>query len=737
VRFSPGVLLAWLAGAPRWLVGGALIALFAVDAYQGGDRLPLVAKLEAIAYDARLALTRAGTGDPQVVIVDIDEASLAREGRWPWPRDRVAKLVAQLFERYQVRAVGFDVLFAERDTSGGVHVLEDLALSKFKDSPLFTAALTELRPRLDYDARFAEAMRGRPVVLGIAFTDTTNTAGRLPVPAFTQADLGTHEIRIAPERGYTGNIPELARAAAGGGHIDPVFDVDNVIRRVPLVKRYNDAFYPALALATARIVVEAKGIVPRFDDNGDLDAFDLGGLVVPASREGLALVPYRGGPKTFRYIRAADVLDGTTPPDFAGAVVLVGTTAKGLQDIRSTPFAPDFPGVEIHANLLSGMLNDELKAVPAGARAVETLVMLVAGLLAVFVIPWRRPLFTVAGIFVVAALVTAVNLWFWTQQKSVVPLAATLALLLTLMLYNLLTGFVREARATRTLSDLFGEYVPPERVRQMRESGESFSMEGESRELTVLFSDVREFTAVSESLAPRELSALMNAYLTPMTEVIHRSRGTIDKYIGDAIMAFWGAPLANPRHAHDAVAAALAMRDRVATLRVEFAQRGWPPLAIGIGLNSGTMNVGDMGSRFRKAYTVLGDAVNLGSRLEGLTKLYGVTILCGEDTRIAAPEFVWREVDRVRVKGRAKPLAIYEPLGEKVDAETARQLDAWHAALARYRARDFAGAAPMFSALAATASGTALPKLFGERCATLASAPPPADWDGATSFTVK
>ena len=253
----------------------------------------------------------------------------------------------------------------------------------------------------------------------------------------------------------------------------------------------------------------------------------------------------------------------------------------------------------------------------------------------------------------------------------------------------------------------------------------------------MLFSDVRQFTAVSERLAPRELSAMMNAYLTTMTEKIHATRGTIDKYIGDAIMAFWGAPLANPMHARDAVAAALAMRDTMPALGPSFAMRGWPELVIGIGVNTGTMNVGDMGSRFRKAYTVLGDSVNLASRIEGLTKFYGVTILCGEGTRAAAPDFVWREIDRVRVVNREEPIAIYEPLGREIAANVRSRLDRWQEALAYYRARDFAAAHDHFADLGQQDVSTTLYTLFATRCRVYIAAPPADDWDGATNMTEK
>ena len=734
--FVPERLLHRLAGTPRWLTGLAIVAVFLVEPLLDENRhalsFPLAGKLEAIAYDARLKATMPGTKDPQIVIVDIDEKSLRREGHWPWPRDKLARLLDQLFDRYGARLVGFDIIFPETDTSSGSAVLEDLAHTELRRAPGFDATVGKLRKDLDYDARFARAMQGRPVVLAFTYTKDVQRAGTLPAPVFTAAALGGHDIPIADENGYAANLEILQRAAASAGHLDPLFDSDNVVRRIPLVKRYQGAFYPALAVAIAQAAVEGKAVVPHFDSNGDLDSLDLSGLVVPVARDGTALVPYRGPEKSFRYYSATEILAGTIPADaFTGAIVLVGTTAKGLSDLRSTPLAPDYPGVEIHANLVAGMLNEELKSVPAGTTQIEALIILVAGLLVVFAVPWRRPLLGVLGIVVVAAMVIGANLWFWRHDNAVVPLAATLVMLLVLLMWNIMTGYLREARAIRHLSDMFGEYVPPERVRQMREAGRSFSMEGESHELSVLFSDVRNFTSVSELLQPRDLSALMNAYLTPMTEVIHEHHGTIDKYIGDAIMAFWGAPLANPRHAHDAVAAALAMQQTMRSLAAPFRERGWPELEIGIGLNSGLMSIGDMGSRFRKAYTVLGDAVNLASRLEGLTKVYGVGIVCGEATKAGAPEFAWREIDRVRVKGREQPISIWEPLG--APGEASAFLAQWNQALACYRGVDFAEAREKFAALAPST----LRDLYVARCDEFIAAPPPADWDGTTRFTTK
>ncbi|HEV7412842.1 MAG TPA: adenylate/guanylate cyclase domain-containing protein [Casimicrobiaceae bacterium] len=696
----------------------------------------LLAKLEAISYDTRLKLTLPNRDDPQVVIIDINEPSLQREGRWPWSRDKLARLTTQLLDRYQARAVGFDVVFAEPDRSSGIDVLERLAQRDLREDRGYVATLDRLRPELDFDARFADAIRGRPVILGFGFTYEAQQIGALPPPLFRAEDIGGGVIPIQPAVGYTAAIAELAQAAAGSGHVDPFFDADNVVRRVPMVELYRNAYYPALSLAIARIVLEAKRVTPHFDSDQILDGFDVGGVALPTAADGTALIPFRGKPKTFRYYSAADVLAGSAPADFAGAIALVGTTAKGLQDLRPTPLAADFPGVEIHASLLSGMLNQNLKSVPANANAIEALIMLLTGLVVLFVIPYRDPVFNALGVVAVMGVVAAANLLLWIKLNEVVPVAATLLMLAVLFAWNMLAGFMREERKIRRVSAMFGEYVPRERVAQMVESGERYSMVGESRTMTVLFCDVRDFTAVSENLPPRELSAMLNAYLTPMTEIIHAHHGTVDKYVGDAIMAFWGAPIDNPNHARDAILAALAMQRRMSSLAEEFNKRGWPELAIGVGINSGAMNVGDMGSEFRKAYTVLGDAVNLASRLEGLTKEYGVAVIIGEEARAAVSDIRCREIDRVRVKGRANPVTIFEPLPEAEEA-IAGELAAWEKALLQYRERRFADAAASLAALASAHPATRLYAYFAQRCAMYAAARPPADWDGATNFATK
>jgi adenylate cyclase len=744
VALRPATRLKRLSRAPRALAGLLIIVVFLLHPLTqwGESAFPLLPKLEGIAYDLRLEWTLPNTGDAQVVIVDIDEPSLQREGRWPWSRDKLARLTTQLFERYGVRAVGFDVLFAERDLSSGVTVLDRLAEHELKSDTRFAAELERLRPQLDFDALFATAMRGRDVVLPIAFPREEETRGQLPPPLFTEADIAATPIPIEPEHGFVAPLPELAQAAAASGHIEPAFDADKLVRRVPMVKRYGGGFYPALSLAVVQTVVEAKSVKPHFDSEGKLDTLDVGGLALPVDKYGTALIPFRGKSKTFRFVHAADALEGSLASNdgtaLRGAIALVGTSAKALEDLRPTPLGPDFAGVEIHANLIAGMLNGEIKSIPADANAIEALVMVVAGLLALFAVPFRRPLLNALGVVGIAAAVLALNLALWVHWGQVIPVAATLLMLAVLFAWNMLSGFLREGAAIRKLSTMFGEYVPPERVAQMRESGEPFSMEGVSRKLTVLFCDVRNFTALSEKLPPRELSAMLNAYLTTMTQIIHDNRhGTIDKYVGDAIMAFWGAPEANPEHALGAVEAALAMQRRMPSLAEEFTRRGWPAFSIGIGINTGTMSIGDMGSKFRKAYTVLGDAVNLASRLESLTKEYGVGIIAGGSTVAAVRRIAWREIDRVRVAGKVETVTIYEPVGSAQDKQLVAELERHHRALALYRARNFDEAETAFATLAEEHPMTLLYAYFCARCAAFRQSAPPVDWDGATIFATK
>ncbi|WP_432240458.1 CHASE2 domain-containing protein [Herbaspirillum robiniae] len=742
----------------RWLLA---LALTVVAASQVIGVLPgeWVGRLDLFFYDLRMRVVKAEL-DPRIVIVDIDERSIAELGRWPWSRDVVAQLVKQMTQNYHAASVGFDVVFAEPDTSSGYSRLEELAKGELKDVPQFARQLQALKPEMDYDARLADALKGQPVVMGYAFSNESNavTVGQLPAPAFTVADLGGRRLEAVQWRSYGANLSQLQLAAAAGGFFNPMVDDDGMVRSVALISRQADGFYESLALATARVALNGKRIKPIFlrnDMMSDEAARDYGALdsiavevkpdtlFIPVERRMTAQVTYRGhgGPDggAFRYVSAVDVVRGAYPHDkLDGRIMLVGTTVPGLKDLRATPVNPVYPGVEIHANLIASILDGDFKQRPDFAVGYDMLQVVLIGLLLGLLLPMLGPLWSIVLTLASAFGLGAFNFWLYDAGGLVLPLATALLLVAALFICNLGWGYLFEYRNRKAIVNLFGEYVAPELVAEMAANPESYNMEGEIRELTVMFSDVRGFTTISESLPPNELREYINVYLTAMSEDIRNDRGTLDKYIGDAVMAFWGAPLEVPDHAARAVATALRMQQTTVKLNEEFIRRNWPPLKIGVGLNTGQMRVGDMGSKIRKAYTVMGDAVNLSSRLESITKVYGVGVLVGHATREAAPGFAYRELDRVRVKGKNEPVPIYEPLATEaeLDPELRAEVGQWHAALAALRAQRWDEAEAAILALREK-NARGLYDLYLERITHYRSDPPPADWDGVTTFETK
>lgn len=738
----------------RILIGVIVLALFCGHALQW-YRLPLLDNLENLVYDTRLQLTMPRTVDNRIVILDIDEKSLAEkerggEGRWPWSRDRLALLLDRLFDKYQVAIVGFDVLFAERDESSGVRVLERLGERELKNIPQFQEALRQLKPELEYDNIFAQRMKGRAVVLGYSFSKEEPGAapkkGMLPMPAFPAGTFAGRPMNFDFYNGYTANLAELQSHAAGAGHINPYVDIDGIIRRVPMLAEYAGAYYEPLSLAMVRVLFGVPPVKPLFADEGlsgayaGLEWLQVGSLKIPVDDTVSALVPYRGRQGSFRYYSAVDVLqERIDVAELQGKIVLVGTTAPGLKDQRSTPVDPVYPGVEIHANLIAGMLDENIKQKPPYVVGAEFMLLLLSGVAMALLLPFLSPFKSMLVTLLVMIIVLATNMAVFHLGNLVLPLASGLVMILMLFTINMAYGFFVEARGKRQITGLFGQYVPPELVDEMAKNPESFSMEGESREMTVLFTDVRGFTTISEGLDPKALSALMNEFLTPLTEVIYKHRGTIDKYMGDCIMAFWGAPLADPAHARNAILAAIEMQQVLRDLQPHFRSKNWPEIKIGVGLNTGRMSVGNMGSKIRLAYTVMGDAVNLASRLEGITKEYGADIIVGEGTRNAVPEVIFQELDRVRVKGKDQAVAIFQPLGlsEQLDAGRLKEAQLFQEALKLYRSQDWEMAELRLTELLKISSDSKLYRTYLERVEFLRANPPGPGWDGAFTFETK
>jgi adenylate cyclase len=742
----------------RIIIGLILVLVFLVHAVAlWGMRLPLIENLESIIYDTRLQLTMPGGVDPRIVILDIDEKSLAEkenggEGRWPWPRDRLALLLDKLFDKHEIAVLGFDVVFAERDESSGIRVLERLGARELRDVQQFQSVLKEIKPQLEYDDIFASKMTGRAVVLGYIFSGEDQglapRKGALPLPIFTTKSFAGTPIRTTSWNGYTANLGVLLKSAANAGHFNSHTDNDGIVRRVPMLAEYNGAYYEPLSLAMVRVLLgspRVKAISPfeKLAPKGypNLEWLEAGSLRIPVDDTASALVPYRGRKGSFKYYSIVDVMnDRIEPAELKGKIVIVGTTAPGLLDLRATPVDSVYPGVEVHANLIAGMLDGNIKQRPPYVLGAEFVLLLATGIVMALLLPLLNPLRSTLVTLLVLVVVLAGNLIVFERGNLVLPLASGLVMILMLFTLNMAYGFFIEARGARLITGLFGQYVPPELVEKMAENPEQFNMAPRAEELSVLFSDVRGFTTISEALTPEDLSQYINEYLTTMSLVIReRHRGTLDKYIGDAVMAFWGAPVADREHAKNAVLAALGMQSEAKKLNEKFKEKGWPTFKIGIGVNSGVMRVGDMGSQIRKAYTVMGDAVNLGSRLEGITKQYGADIIIGEATKALISGFNCRELDRVRVKGKDEAVAIYQPLGleGQVDQAKLDEMKLWNQALKYYRTQQWDHAELQLHSLKRTAPDSVLYDEFLARINYWRANPPEADWDGAWKFETK
>lgn len=754
----------------RALIGLVLTAMFASHAL-GLFHIRFITQLDNFIYDARLRVTMPNTVDDRIVILDVDENSLKMPelGRWPWSRDKMAQIMDTLFNTYQIKSLGFDVIWAEPDTSSGLGILKRLAKEDLRGSPEFGQALERLAPKLDFDKIFANSLRDRPVVLGYYFNSNKDATeiGTLPDPIFFKDDLANREKYFSLRKGYGANLENLSFEVPLAGHFNPTVDTDGVIRRVPMLAEYKGNYYESLSLSMYRLILglnnsEEKGSAGKMPEripgakllplgNNEqkglepilpIEGIQVGSTVIPVDRGSNLLVPYRGNRDSFAYISLGDVFAGKVPLEkLKGKIAFVGTTAPGLADLRATPVSGLYPGVEVHANLLAGMLDSEtmaFKSEPPFSTLLEFVGLVVIGLLLAILMAYL-PALAAAILFVVSlATVVITNVMLW-QQGYALPLAPFLLLIGLIYFSNVAYGYFVESKNKRQLADLFGQYVPPELVDKMAENPLQYSMAARKHTLTVLFSDVVGFTSISEKLTPAELTEFINEYLSEMSFVIRKEGGTLDKYIGDAIMAFWGAPIDDQDHATHGVLAALGMHEKLQELKKVYKEKNWPDINVGIGLSTGPMTVGDMGSVIRKAYTVMGDAVNLGSRLEGITRQYFVNILVSEETMRATRGILFRDIDMVRVKGKDNPITIYEPIAElaKTSTELQQNINTWNAMIKSYRLQNWSDAQSKLDGLIATDAGNKLYQMYAERIQFFKANPPPTNWDGVTKFDTK
>ena len=671
----------------------------------------------------------------KIVIIDVDERSLKQEGRWPWSREKLAKLVEAL-QRQQVKLIGFDVVFSEEERNAVQQVLAHSGLSDQAKQEL-----QSLIPVLDGDKKFAQAITQKTVLGFFLHGAGGINSGVLPTPLLTvePRDLDKITINFMPD--YTGNLAVFANAALGEGFITTLPDVDGVMRRSPLVLRYENGLYSSLSLELARIYLNQSSIQLQMVKSGGqlrLESINLGNHKIYTDESGMALIPYKGKGKSYTYISATDILNNpNNMPVLKDAIVLVGTSALGLTDLRTTPLQTGYPGVEIHANLLDAIIQsvgdqNHMYYRPDWEPGLTFLILLLSGLAFVFILPMLEPAYMLAVAGAWLTLLVIVNLVSWKVSHLDFPLAILVISTFSIAILNIGYGFLRTNNQKREMKMLFGQYVPPAHVERMLENHHLAGLEGESRHMTVLFSDIRSFTTISEGLKATKLKQMLNEFFTPITGIIFQHNGTIDKYVGDMVMAFWNAPLLDANHAEHAIDAALSMLIKVEELKPIFVAKGLPEIDIGVGINTGFMNVGDMGSMYRRTYTVLGDSVNLGSRLESLTKFYGVKLLVGEGTYDVAPQFLYRLVDKIIVKGKREPVCVYEPVCRVEEASDSRKqrIEQYNQALAHYYSREWDAAEKILRQLHKADPERKLYKMYLERIDELRYEVLPDDWMG-------
>jgi adenylate cyclase len=680
-----------------------------------------------------------------VTIVDIDEKSLASKlGQWPWPRTRIADLVTNL-TRLGAAAIAFDVIFSEPD-----RLNPDVAADTFYN--LDEETRERLRALPSNDQVFADAMRHSRVVLGESGLAQALREFDKTLPVTGLAMLGEDPQRFMFNfPGLLRNTPVLEQSAGGRGLLTINPERDGIVRRVPMIMQAQGATMPSLSFEMLRLATGTDTIFIKSDRAG-IKSIGVRGFEIPTDGNGQLWIHFaRNDPSI--YVSAVDLLNGNVAPEkIARKLVLIGTSAVGLNDIKTTPVSRAMPGVEIHAQVLEAALTKSLLSQPPYGPLLEFGAALLLGLLVIAFAPSFGPSTLVGVGALFATFLIGTSWYFYTQHRLLVdftyPLLSTTAIYLTLIF----SSFVREQKQRQQIRSAFGQYLSPALVEQLAQAPEKLVLGGEEREMTIMFSDVRGFTTISESYKhdPQGLTTLMNRFLTPLTNAILARKGTIDKYMGDAIMAFWNAPLDDKEHQLNACEAAVEMLERIDVLnkqREQEAQEGghaYFPLNVGVGLNTGVCVVGNMGSDLRFDYSVFGDSVNLASRLEGQSKEYGFPIIVGSKTALAVKDrFAILELDFIMVKGKKEPEVIYAIAGREDVAQSGRFQRLRNLTiemLACYRSRDWEGGLAAIERGRKTDDAHALEYLYNlyeARIKGYQENPPPEDWNGAFALLTK
>lgn len=661
-----------------------------------------------------------------VVIVDIDEKSLKELGQWPWSRNKFAKVLDNLAAN-GAGAIGLDIVFAEPDNSSPAKVLKEIGYDA-SNAP-------------DYDRVAANAVANSPTILGYIFAlenDGMKPTGAPNVAAIV-AEKNKPEVEfLASAHRAVMNTKIIQEAGYSSGFFNTIPDSDGIVRSIPMVLKYENRPFPSLSLEMIRAASGYKKIDVYYDENG-VQGVVMGEMEIPTDRFGRLLINYRGPAKTFKYISAYDVYAGKVDKkDIEGKFILVGTSAAGLLDLRATPFDSVYPGVEAHANAIDNIIKGDFLYRPSWAEGAN-LALILAGV-AITVTLTAYASAALGSALFVAILFSFVGFeYYMLFHEGIVlnilfPFAAMLLSFMSLSLMN----YFLESRQKDFIKAKFAKKVSPAVVEDLLKHSNMNSFEIKEKFVTIFFSDIRGFTTLSETMgSPKALIGLLNEYMTPMVDIIVESKGTVDKFIGDAIMAYWNAPNEVENHEDAAVGSAVRQMRSLSELNKRLLEEGKPKIEIGIGINTGDVTVGEMGSYGRADYTIIGDPVNLASRLEGLCKPYHAHIVISEFTKSGLKnDYTIRELDLVRVKGKNEPVSIYEVLDDKVPSEEFKiENTRYQEALSAYRASLFTEALSIFKELH-DKTGVYLYNVYIERCEHYIENPP-SEFDGVFTFTTK
>ncbi|MEN6468430.1 MAG: CHASE2 domain-containing protein [Smithella sp.] len=697
----------------------------------------------------------------ETVIAVIDEKSLAELGRWPWPRTVIAQLVNKL-KKGGAKAVGFDIVFAEPDANANIKMIDALA-AEMKKSGISDAnvirMLRKKRTAADTDLILAESIKNaKNVTLGYFF-HFARKGSEKELAHFTGKKITENTTLIEnsrygminsttdkPDESYLPhayapetNIAQIAKASQNNGYFNMLPDSDGSNRWSPLVIVFGNNFYSSLAVSLVHAYLDFPGLALNLEEYG-AKSIAIGNTIVPTDESGRLLINYMGPPRTFPHYSISEIISEKIPPEtFRDKIVLVGATATGIYDLRVTPFSAVFPGVEIHANIIDNILHQNFLTHSSFTRFIDVFAIIFFGLVLGLLIPRLRPIAGMIAAFLMIAAFVVMNFFVFFKFNVWLNLVYPLLTMATIYLGITIYHYFKEEREKKKIRGAFQYYLNASVINEILKDPAKLKLGGEKKDLTVLFSDIRGFTTMSEGLTPQELVALLNEYLTAMTNKVFEYEGLLDKYMGDAIMAVFGAPLDQPDHAKRACLTALAMMQELHRLQKKWKEEGRRVFNIGIGVNSGEMNVGNMGSEMRFDYTVMGDMVNLGSRLEGTNKEYGTNIIISEFTyEKVKDDMCCRELDFVRVKGKVKPVRIYELLAEKKDEPHFKSMiDAFDKGLVLYREGKWDEAIAAFRTVLAIRPDDFPAAMYIERCKNLKEHPPAEPWDGVFVMTKK